>query len=32
MPGAIAQAGLCAQVLPLPEIAPAILSAFGRRA
>lgn len=32
MPGAIAQAGLCSQVLPLPEIAPAILSAFGRRA
>jgi two-component system chemotaxis response regulator CheB len=31
MPGAIAQAGLCAQVLPLPEIAPAILTAFGRR-
>ena len=32
MPGAIAQAGLCSQVLPLPDIAPAILSVFGRRA
>jgi two-component system chemotaxis response regulator CheB len=32
MPGAIAPAGRCSQVLPLPEIAPAILSAFGRRA
>jgi two-component system chemotaxis response regulator CheB len=32
MPGAVAQAGLCSQVLPLPSIAPAILSAFARRA
>jgi two-component system chemotaxis response regulator CheB len=31
MPGAIAQAGLCSQVLPLPDIAPAIVRAFGRR-
>ena len=30
MPGSIAQAGLCSQVLPLPEIAPAIARAFGR--
>jgi two-component system chemotaxis response regulator CheB len=30
MPGAIAQAGLCSQVLPLPQIAPAIMRAFGR--
>jgi two-component system chemotaxis response regulator CheB len=26
MPGAIAQAGLCHQVLPLPAIAPRVLS------
>ena len=32
MPGAVAQAGLCCLVLPLPDIAPAIVSAFGRRA
>jgi two-component system chemotaxis response regulator CheB len=32
MPGAVAQAGLCSQVLALPSIAPAILSAFARRA
>ncbi len=32
MPGAVAQAGLCSRVLPLPDIAPAIVSAFGRRA
>jgi two-component system chemotaxis response regulator CheB len=32
MPGSVAQAGLCSQVLPLPDIAPAIVRAFGRRA
>jgi two-component system chemotaxis response regulator CheB len=32
MPGSVAQAGLCAQVLPLPQIAPAIARAFGRPA
>jgi two-component system chemotaxis response regulator CheB len=32
MPGAITQAGLCSQVLPLPDIAPAIVRAFGRHA
>jgi two-component system chemotaxis response regulator CheB len=32
MPGAVAQAGLCSQVLPLPDIAPAIARAFGKRA
>jgi two-component system chemotaxis response regulator CheB len=32
MPGSVAQAGLCSQVLPLGEIAPAIAHAFGRRA
>ncbi len=32
MPGSIAQAGLCSQVLPLPQIAPAIARAFGRHA
>lgn len=32
MPGAVAQAGLCSQVLPLPAIGPAIVRAFGRRA
>ena len=32
MPGSIAQAGLCSQVLPLPQIAPALIRAFGRRA
>ena len=31
MPGAVAQAGFCCQVLPLPDIAPAIVRAFGRR-
>jgi two-component system chemotaxis response regulator CheB len=31
MPGCVAQAGLCCLVLPLPDIAPAILRAFGRR-
>jgi two-component system chemotaxis response regulator CheB len=31
MPGAVAQAGVCCQVLPLPDIAPAIVRAFGRR-
>jgi two-component system, chemotaxis family, protein-glutamate methylesterase/glutaminase len=32
MPGSIAQAGLCSQVLPLQDIGPAILRAFGRPA
>jgi len=32
MPGAVAQAGLCCLVLPLPDIAPAITRAFGRHA
>jgi two-component system chemotaxis response regulator CheB len=32
MPGSVAQAGLCSQVLPLQEIAPAIAQAFGGRA
>ena len=32
MPGSIAHAELCSQVLPLPDIAPAIMRAFGRRA
>lgn len=32
MPGSVAQAGLCSQVLPLPEIGPAIARAFGRPA
>jgi two-component system chemotaxis response regulator CheB len=32
MPGAVAQAGLCSKVLPLTDIAPAILRAFGRPA
>ncbi|MGV3635289.1 MAG: protein-glutamate methylesterase/protein-glutamine glutaminase [Pseudorhodoplanes sp.] len=32
MPGTIAQAGLCSQVLPLPDIASAITRAFGRTA
>jgi two-component system chemotaxis response regulator CheB len=32
MPGAVAQAGLCSQVLPLPDIAPAIARVFGKRA
>jgi two-component system chemotaxis response regulator CheB len=32
MPGAIAQAGLCCLVLPLTDIAPAIVRAFGRHA
>jgi two-component system chemotaxis response regulator CheB len=33
MPGAVAQAGLCAAVLPLPKIAPALLRRFlGRQA
>jgi two-component system, chemotaxis family, protein-glutamate methylesterase/glutaminase len=32
MPGGVAQAGLCSQVLPLPDIAPAIVRAFGRHA
>ena len=31
MPGAVAQAGLCSQVLPLADIAPAIANAFRRR-
>ena len=31
MPGSAAQAGLCTQVLPLTEIAPAIARVFGRR-
>ncbi|MGE3987311.1 chemotaxis-specific protein-glutamate methyltransferase CheB, partial [Pseudorhodoplanes sp.] len=30
MPGSAAQAGLCCQVLPLPDIAQAITRAFGR--
>jgi two-component system chemotaxis response regulator CheB len=32
MPGAVAQSGLCSKVLPLTDIAPAILRAFGRPA
>lgn len=32
MPGSVAHAGLCSQVLPLREIAPAIAKAFGGRA
>jgi len=32
MPGSVAQAGLCSRILPLPQIAPAILQAFGRHA
>ena len=32
MPGSVAQAGLCCQVLPLSDIAPAIARAFGRPA
>lgn len=32
MPGAVARAGLCSQVLPLTDIAPAIIRAFGRSA
>jgi two-component system chemotaxis response regulator CheB len=32
MPGSVAQAGLCSQVLPLPEIGPAVARAFGRPA
>ncbi len=32
MPGAVAQAGLCSQILPLPDIAPAIMRAFRRPA
>jgi two-component system, chemotaxis family, protein-glutamate methylesterase/glutaminase len=31
MPGGVAQAGLCCLVLPLPDIAPAIVDLFGRR-
>jgi two-component system chemotaxis response regulator CheB len=30
MPGTVAQAGLCCQVLPLPDIASAVMRAFGR--
>ncbi|MFN3347581.1 chemotaxis response regulator protein-glutamate methylesterase [Pseudorhodoplanes sp.] len=32
MPGSVAEAGLCSRILPLPQIAPAILQAFGRPA
>jgi two-component system chemotaxis response regulator CheB len=32
MPGAVARAGLCCQVLPLPDIGPAVVRAFGRLA
>ena len=31
MPGAVAQAGICSAVLPLPDIAPYILKLATRR-